>query len=363
MRKPRALFLTFNNIDNSNTGGAICSVRNLEMVSVFYKTDVFAVKNSKLSKMFSVFFLFFPPLSVFDYFKIKKKIKDNNYDLIFCDSSLFGILVKYLCAKGIDIKIITFFHNVEYDYVSVRFGGKIISYPYKVLSYVNEKLSLKHSRVTICLNKRDQDRIFSLYKKVVSLQIPITLNSKYDKNEMMTACENKSVEESYILFVGSLNRSNYISIEWFVNNVMPYLKQGRLLIVGVGFETMKDKLERSNVEIIGGVDNIEDYYFTSEVVVSPIIEGAGMKVKVAEALMYGKPIFGSSEAFEGFDISNEKCTIVCNSASEYIESLNLFLEQNNGKRFNSVCRDLFENNYSSEIAIKSFYTQVVGFIS
>lgn len=39
--------------------------------------------------------------------------------------------------------------------------------------------------------------------------------------------------------------------------------------------------------------------------VMPIFSGSGMKVKTAEALMYGKFLIGTKEAFEGYEIDEK----------------------------------------------------------
>ena len=44
-----------------------------------------------------------------------------------------------------------------------------------------------------------------------------------------------------------------------------------------------------------------------------------MKVKIAEALMYDKPIIGTAEALEGYERTNS--IVVCNTASEFVSAI------------------------------------------
>lgn len=49
-----------------------------------------------------------------------------------------------------------------------------------------------------------------------------------------------------------------------------------------------------------------EYIYNADFLIAPIFEGSGMKLKTAEALMYGKTVFGTTEAFEGYDVDYEQ---------------------------------------------------------
>ena len=92
----------------------------------------------------------------------------------------------------------------------------------------------------------------------------------------------------------------------------------KLYIVGKDFEKDKEYLERRNVIVVGTVDNIEDIYYHYSIVVMPIFYGSGMKVKTAEAMMYGRTILATDEALEGYDIEGVNGIFRCNTQEEYI---------------------------------------------
>ncbi len=347
----KSLFITFNNIFSRHTGGEQCSYINLNLLSKHYEVDTYIVRSNKLTKFFSSIFLFFPPFTYKHWKELNEMIFKNSYDLIFFDSSLFGMFLKHI-HKKFKIPIICFYHNVEYDYLSVRFGKRLIKYPYLILAKLNEKFSLKYSTINIALNKRDQERFLKIYKIAPQYILPISFIN-YENNFLK---DNKNLDyyKPYILFVGSLNRSNYEAAKWFVFNVMPFLNNNiNLIIVGHGFENKKNDLKASNVFVLGSVEVLNDYYISSECVVSPIFEGCGMKVKIAEALMYGKTIFGTREAFEGYIIDNSS-TILCNDDNEFINNLNNFLNDPDRKVFNENSRKLFEEKYSFSVTEKIF---------
>jgi polysaccharide biosynthesis protein PslH len=51
---------------------------------------------------------------------------------------------------------------------------------------------------------------------------------------------------------------------------------------------------------LGPVDRVADFYGQIDVALAPIRLGGGMKVKVVEALTYGRPVIASQFAMDGF---------------------------------------------------------------
>ncbi len=345
----KALFVTYNDINDPFTGGNLCSHRNFKMVSEYYETDVYFVENTKWDKLVSFSCLYFPPITSKDKKKLKLLIEEKKYDLVFFNSSLFGKIIKTI-NKSSNFRIISFFHNVEYDYVSVRFGHNIIKLPYLLSAYYNEKYTLKFSSATIVLNERDKRRVKSIYKQEPTKIIPITIEDEFVEKRVHDF--EKKKENKFLLFIGSLNRSNYDAVIWFKENVMRKLSNVDLYVVGKNFETVKEKIETENIKVIGTVERLDDFYYEALAVVSPINHGAGMKVKIAEALMYGKTIFGSEEAFEGYELT-ENATILCVTAQDYIQKISSFINANENK-FNPYSRALFERLYSFDGAVEKF---------
>ena len=96
----------------------------------------------------------------------------------------------------------------------------------------------------------------------------------------------------------------------------------KILVVGKGFENWKSNLERNgNVEVIGGVDSVVPWYLGASFVVAPIFDGSGMKTKVAEALMFGKRIVGTPEAFTGYEEHLAEIGVVCRTSDEFIAAM------------------------------------------
>ena len=92
------------------------------------------------------------------------------------------------------------------------------------------------------------------------------------------------------------------------------------------------------------VESLDEFYYNADFVISPIFEGSGMKTKTAEALMFGKTIFGTKEAFEGYSFDYGKVGCLCNNAEDFICAIDNY---NLTKfRFNDYSRNMYLRNYS-----------------
>ena len=61
-------------------------------------------------------------------------------------------------------------------------------------------------------------------------------------------------------------------------------------------------LLRSNPRILGLVDDPGDFYDLVDCVLNPMAAGTGLKIKTVEALAYGRPVLGTTEAYRGLEI-------------------------------------------------------------
>jgi glycosyltransferase involved in cell wall biosynthesis len=111
-----------------------------------------------------------------------------------------------------------------------------------------------------------------------------------------------------ILFVGTyMHAANRDGLRHFVAHCWPAIRDlvpdARLRIVGSGgWEAEGGRLGTvPGVEIVGAVRELEDEYVRAALCVVPLLEGSGTKIKVLEALMYGRPVVASQHSTRGFE--------------------------------------------------------------
>lgn len=278
--------------------------------------------------------------------EIYKIIEENNVDTVFIDNSTYGKLARHIKRKNKNIKVISFYHDVKRNLAKQwlkKYGIKNL--PDYIVTIYNEYLNSIYSDINITLNKRESKLLKKYYKKESDLELPIYINESKNIKE-----ENLNKEEFSILFVGAYYYPNVEGITWFCKNVMPLTNDKcKLYIVGRDMEILRNNLENKKVKVIGTADDLSYYYNLANVVIAPIFEGGGMKVKTAEAFMYGKCFIGSDESLEGYkeniDISllNKKI-FVANSADEYLLAIDTLI--NNKEKVNFKIREMYKKNYS-----------------
>lgn len=351
------LLFVSGSLDPSNKNGAYrVSKRNIENLSrIFFNKNMdvilshdFKDRTSKgvWNKYFNILFRkrlgkMTPKLEKM----ILEKIKINKYKIIFIDSSVFGYLVEKIKKRFPNVIVITFFHDVnKHLFSNMGNKKKIKTCLLKKIAIVNEKKVIENTDKIITLNKRDSNLIKKFYKRETNEIIPVTFLN--EKKEFFY-----SKEKGKLLFVGVDYLPNVEGIRFFIKNILEKLNYD-LEIVGKGMEKYKKEFENlsKKVKVVGTVDDLSKYYTNSIAVVLPIFSGGGMKVKTAEALKYGKYLFGTKEAFEGYELNFEKVGGLCNTADEFIKKINSTeLSKKNNYSFK-----IFEEKYSYEASIKKF---------
>jgi glycosyltransferase involved in cell wall biosynthesis len=137
------------------------------------------------------------------------------------------------------------------------------------------------------------------------------------KNDIETLRDTKP--EYDIIFVGSDNPHNQKGINWFFENVFPLLENSlRILIVGAISKHIKTRYKNNNnVACILSVENLGDVYTKSKISICPLLGGTGMKIKVVEALSFGKPVVSTSKGVAGFPARINNGVLVSDSPGEF----------------------------------------------
>lgn len=263
--------------------------------------------------------------------------------------SVYGTIVKKIKQMYPDIKIVVVMHNIESHYYKKRAQMETWHlWPVYFGIKKNEMWSINFCDYIVTLNQRDSDMLLKLYGREADYILPIFLEDK------LKVSRNETCNRKELLFVGSLFQPNFDGIKWFVDEVMSKLKDYQLTIVGKNFETVSEQLIADNVDVIGTVEDLEYYYQNWPIIVSPIFYGSGMKVKTAEAMMYGKIIIASDEALEGYNIDGVLDIYRCNTPNEFIEAIEKVFIQKKVKLFSENVRKIYEKNYSYNAVKEKF---------
>ncbi len=348
------ILLLTNKIYKLPTGGReLLRKLNHDILKEIYgdQCTVFELSKNSTSGMKSIFYAFkgyIDGLTSEFMFEAMQVIEENNINKIFVDGSNFGGFVKIVKKRFPKIKIYTFFHNVEAKFFLGLLKQTKTLHALSVLmvNYLAERKAVWYSDNIICINERDSHLLQQLYGKLATNLYPMSLEDKLPSSNVFSA---NQVKEKFALFVGSTFYANQAGIFWFVEHVVPYISI-KTYIVGRGFEKFKNELELSGkVVVIGEVESLAPWYRDACFVIAPIFDGSGMKTKVAEALMYGKKIIGTPEAFSGYEDIVEQAGCVCISSDEFVKAIELS-DKKVKSPFDTELRKIYEENYSYKAA-------------
>lgn len=280
-------------------------------------------------------------------------IDDNHIDFAFVDESYFGKLV-WCIRKKKGIPVASFYHDVKAilfkEWIKKERKRRILEFRVGML---NEKLTAKYSTYNIVLNQREANAFQISYGHLPSFDMPIVLREP-------SGLELSHQRNGKIIlgFIGAYYYPNVNGIKWFCKNVMPSIyKIANLKIAGKGMEALvkDDDIAVEGVFVDGTVDRLDEFYNSVDVIVSPIFEGAGMKVKTAEAFSYGKPFLGTKESLIGYkeNLTSDLSLYIreCNTADEFCSSIKQFEKKLRMSRVDSVY-SFYKKYYSFDAAKK-----------
>ena len=275
-------------------------------------------------------------------------IKNNNIENVFIDGSNLGVFAHSIKEKFPSIKITIFFHNVEvrFFYGALRAKNSLHALGVMVTNYFAEMKSVKFSDYRVVLNKRDSEQLKKIYGREATHISSIAMKDKFSDSYPNTSSKF-SLKDSYALFVGGNFYANRDGITWFLENVAPKIDI-KIVVIGRDLDVLKKKFFGvTNIEIIGEVDSVNDWYLGSKFVVAPIFDGSGMKTKISEAMMFGRKIIGSEEAFFGYEQFADVAGWICKSSDDYIDAIN----QANStiiEPFHPELREIFKEHLSQD---------------
>ncbi len=136
-----------------------------------------------------------------------------------------------------------------------------------------------------------------------------------------------------ILFLGHCNIFNVQGVIWFIDNVYEHLdKSIKITICGRVLEKLRNenpddyaKLEKSNISFIEFAPNLEDVYQQTKVVIVPMIQGTGMKIKTIESMSYNIPVVSTVLGVDGFPDKFENGCLVSDDPMEFAQNISRLL--------------------------------------
>jgi polysaccharide biosynthesis protein PslH len=233
-------------------------------------------------------------------------------------------------------------HNIEYKVWSLlaiqskNYLRKLFNYWISKSLNSYEAHKLKDLSAAITLSYEEKNGLQEFYTTMMLTTIPISINSEY---RFKYSAENKG-----ILFIGSLDwQPNIEGLDWFLKYVYPGLNNMPLTIAGKG----DFKCDLENVTIIPNYENTEELLANHRLMIVPLLSGAGIRIKILEAMKFGMPCMSTTVGAEG--ILHNGAVHICNSPIDWIMEINrLYANEKALMEISEKLKQSYWLNYSEE---------------
>jgi glycosyltransferase involved in cell wall biosynthesis len=234
-------------------------------------------------------------------------------------------VVSYRLAHEVNAKRhILYYHDIESDY-----RAQLAASQKSALSaFLQNNESKKFRNLEKLLEPLFDEHLFVSCDELEKFDALHHLSGKgryapYATDEI-SASVSRDVVPGRILYVGDLTLdSNYRSLEWFVREAMPEisctLAPVELRVIGRIPDEQRRTLTNmdSRVSVLGYVDDIAAEYSQAACMISPILYGAGVKVKLIDALAHGQIVVANSKACEGTHLLDGDNLLIGDTPKEF----------------------------------------------
>ncbi len=285
--------------------------------------------------------------------RIAQALMSLNYHVILVaiDSSSRYIQIDKLRSQGIEVHT-----DLESFYDAIRIRAQRIKFFWTIRDYVFNFFEQKFREINPSaffiadlLDLKFQDR-----EKLAISSSHLSIAKSADLTILVSPLESKLLEDSVdkkvmdiwydfedqkyeynpldrsgLLFVGGFrHQPNVEGIYWFAKEVLPIARslgfEEVVTVIGSGLSNSQiAELTNYGLTVMGYQNDVSIFYKTSRVAFVPLLAGAGLKGKLAEALSFRLPVVTTAIGAEGFEYSSEIKSpfLICNSAQSFAQAI------------------------------------------
>lgn len=262
--------------------------------------------------------------------ELRKLSENNKYDVIFLEWTHMVLHIKAVKRLFPSAKIIASEVDVAYQGVFRKCYNEksLIKKSYKKKCAVNAKK--REIDALMCADsifvQSDKDMSLLTQEGISENKINIMVPFYHEIKG-----ERKKTLSKNLIFWGQMSRmENEDAAIWFIQNVMPKISDlnCRFVVAGASPSDRLLRMQTDNVIVTGFVKDLSSLFYEADLFVCPLRFGAGIKVKVIEAMYTGIPVLTTEVGIEGIPCVNNRDYILCNDAEAYIKVIREYYNDN-----------------------------------
>jgi polysaccharide biosynthesis protein PslH len=175
-----------------------------------------------------------------------------------------------------------------------------------------------------------------------------------------------------LAFVSSLNwYPNISAIQYFVREIWPIVKSrrpaARLYVVGMKPSRALAEWLRQDAQIIlvDSPPDVRPWMAKAAIVICPMKDGGGTKVKILDAMAMGKAVVSTSLGCEGLEVRHGENILIADTAENFAaQTLEALQDQELRDRLGAGARSLVERKYNWSVVgahLEEAYHEATGY--
>jgi glycosyltransferase involved in cell wall biosynthesis len=223
---------------------------------------------------------------------VQSLISQQNYDFIWINYIDYAHIA--VNSKFPSIQTLIDMHDLCCD---ARLARKNISHlkglKFDYKSNLSREINLLNKFDTVLANSQHEMAIISSH--LLPQKIHLIPHLVEDSKHSLSLAPYASREFKYdLLFIGASYQPNIDGLNFFLTSIFPKIidekPDTKLAIAGTVTQSVQiDASLEENVDCLGYVPDLSDLYLKSRLVICPLLDGSGTKVKLQEAMAYAIP--------------------------------------------------------------------------
>ena len=124
------------------------------------------------------------------------------------------------------------------------------------------------------------------------------------------------------------------------------------------------RLSLPNVIVEGEVKDAASFFNANDIMIVPLFSGSGIRIKIIEAMAYGKTVVSTSLGAEGIEYSRAENLLIADLACEFFEMISVCIEhpgilQKTGFKARNLIESVYDRKKIIE-KLEAFYVNLIA---
>lgn len=261
---------------------------------------------------------------------LKSKLNEQEFDFVQFESIFTAPYLQTAKAMS-EASMICRVHNIEHLIWQQITENEKGLFKKKYLQILCDRLEkyeldiLNQFDLLLNISQLEGKEITSLGIKTAQYHLPYGIERpRFQRKQLIP-------EVNSVYHLGSMDwLPNQEGVSWFVkrvwDKVLKKQPQLKLYLAGRNMPKAFYKYSTNTIDVVGEVEDMTTFSSEKNLMIIPLLSGAGLRIKVLEAMMLGKTIISTPRGIHGFNIKDNEQVLLAQSPDEFAEKIDWCIE-------------------------------------